>query len=408
MKQNYSYVNVGRVGQAVHTMAHMAYTIRKYTTKKGVFYEVRYRTPDGRSTGKRGFARKMDADAWGAEHVTSAKAAGTYIRPAAGRTTIGDLWPAWIAAKQVRSKPSYIESLEGAWRKHVEPAWGARQIGSIRHAEVQEWVTAMSAQYSASVVLRAAGVLRSLLKTAVADRLIAVNPADGLTMPRKSVKRHIYLAVDELTRLADECAWRHDMILTLGATGLRWGEMVALRVGDVDLARRRIRVERSSTEVGGRIVTTLPKTYERRGITYPKMLEQYLRARMAGRDEEAPLFTQPDGSMVRRRHGPTSPGTWFYAAKLRALGEHVARSMTFHDLRHTAASLMVSAGANVKAVQRQLGHKSAAMTLDVYADLFDDDLDAVAERLDLLFSERGQNVGTEQGTLTENVEVPTF
>lgn len=56
--------------------------------------------------------------------------------------------------------------------------------------------------------------------------------------------------------------------------------------------------------------------------------------------------------------------------------------MTIHDLRHTAVSLAVSAGANVKAVQRMLGHASAAMTLDVYSDLFDDDLDTVADRLD--------------------------
>lgn len=56
--------------------------------------------------------------------------------------------------------------------------------------------------------------------------------------------------------------------------------------------------------------------------------------------------------------------------------------VTAHDLRHTAASLAVSAGANVKAVQRMLGHASAAMTLDVYADLFDDDLDEVARRLE--------------------------
>ena len=53
-----------------------------------------------------------------------------------------------------------------------------------------------------------------------------------------------------------------------------------------------------------------------------------------------------------------------------------------HDLRHTAASLAISAGANVKAVQRMLGHARASMTLDVYADLFDDDLDAVAVTLD--------------------------
>ena len=56
--------------------------------------------------------------------------------------------------------------------------------------------------------------------------------------------------------------------------------------------------------------------------------------------------------------------------------------LTPHDLRHTAASLAVAAGANVKAVQRMLGHASAAMTLDTYADLFDDDLDAVSAALD--------------------------
>ena len=65
-----------------------------------------------------------------------------------------------------------------------------------------------------------------------------------------------------------------------------------------------------------------------------------------------------------------------------ALTTSCIERLTPHDLRHTAASLAVSSGANVKAVQRMLGHKSAAMTLDTYADLFEDDLDAVAERID--------------------------
>ena len=79
--------------------------------------------------------------------------------------------------------------------------------------------------------------------------------------------------------------------------------------------------------------------------------------------------------------------------------------MTIHDLRHTAASLMVQSGANVKTVQRQLGHKSAAMTLDVYADLFDEDLDDLSERMGgLLFSRDvgkmwAQTVGNVQKTL---------
>ena len=89
-----------------------------------------------------------------------------------------------------------------------------------------------------------------------------------------------------------------------------------------------------------------------------------------GRDGDEPLFVDQQGKMLRRTHGPNSPSSWFYWAKKRALGDVLARKMTVHDLRHTAASLLVSAGANVKVVQRQLGHESAAMTLDTYADLF--------------------------------------
>lgn len=79
---------------------------------------------------------------------------------------------------------------------------------------------------------------------------------------------------------------------------------------------------------------------------------------------------------------PSSQDGWFAAAVRRSqkIDPDFPR-ISPHDLRHTAASLAISAGANVKAVQRMLGHASAAMTLDTYADLFDDDLDYVAEAL---------------------------
>jgi integrase len=84
------------------------------------------------------------------------------------------------------------------------------------------------------------------------------------------------------------------------------------------------------------------------------------------------------GSYVRGPKTSAGENSWF----LRALTAAGVERLTPHDLRHTAASLAVSSGANVKAVQRMLGRASASMTLDVYADLFDDDLDAVAERLE--------------------------
>lgn len=80
---------------------------------------------------------------------------------------------------------------------------------------------------------------------------------------------------------------------------------------------------------------------------------------------------------------PNSRDGWFAASVKRAQrADPSFPRVTPHDLRHTAASLAVSAGANVKAVQRMLGHASAAMTLDVYSDLFDDDLNAVSKALD--------------------------
>ena len=85
---------------------------------------------------------------------------------------------------------------------------------------------------------------------------------------------------------------------------------------------------------------------------------------------------------------PHSLSGWFVFALKRCQAiDPSFPTITPHDLRHTAASLAISAGANVKAVQRMLGHASAAMTLDIYADLFEDDLDDVSDRLDKVRSE---------------------
>lgn len=105
------------------------------------------------------------------------------------------------------------------------------------------------------------------------------------------------------------------------------------------------------------------------------MLSDELAVRLAGKAADAFAFPAPSGGVLRI--GNFRARVFDPAA--RAVG---LDGLTPHELRHTAASLAVSAGANVKAVQRLLGHASAAMTLDVYSGLFDDDLDAVAERLD--------------------------
>lgn len=171
------------------------------------------------------------------------------------------------------------------------------------------------------------------------------------------------------------------MVLVLGLCGLRWGEMAGLHVEDVDFRRRRLSVKRSATTVGRKAVIDLPKSGKPRQVVFPSVLDAPLRERCAGRDGGEPLFPGNDGGYLVRTAPPNDRTKWFWWAKKRA---GVPLDLTYHDLRHTAASLMVRSGANVKAVQTQLGHASAAMTLDVYADLFDDDLDAVGRAMDAL------------------------
>lgn len=153
---------------------------------------------------------------------------------------------------------------------------------------------------------------------------------------------------------------------------------MGLRVRDVDLRRNRITVNQNAVEVGSELHIGTPKGHERRSVPFPAMLNPLIREACRDKLPDDLVFARPCGAHLRRSRTDSKSGGWFAGAVRRSGVPRV----TPHDLRHTAASLAISAGANVKAVQRMLGHKSAAMTLDTYSGLFDDDLDAVARALD--------------------------
>ena len=110
------------------------------------------------------------------------------------------------------------------------------------------------------------------------------------------------------------------------------------------------------------------------------MLADELGALMVGKGRDDLVFTDQRGGVLRNSNWRAR--AFRPAVEKCQKADESFPSITPHDLRHSAASLAVSAGANVKALQRMLGHAKASMTLDVYADLFDDDLDGVAESLD--------------------------
>jgi len=165
--------------------------------------------------------------------------------------------------------------------------------------------------------------------------------------------------------------------LTLAFTGLRFGELAALKVRRFDAARKRLNIVESVTEVGSELVWTMPKTHQTRSVPVPAQLAVMLTEKCFGNPPDALIFTSPPGKTARLNNWRKN----VFDPACKAAGLEGLRP---HDLRHTAASLAIQSGANVKVVQQMLGHASAAMTLDVYAGLFGDDLDSVADRLDSL------------------------
>ena len=353
-------------------------TIEPYQTKAGKRYRVRYRDPDRRQTQKRGFRTKRDAESFAAT-VEVAKLRGEYISPSDGKTTIAELGPGWLG-RQAHLKPSAYAPLEVAWRIRVEPRWGATKLADIRPSGVQQWVADMTKgvgeakPLSATVVLRTHGVLASILDAAVRDRLIPSNPARGLKLPRKQRKRPTYLTHEQVDALAHEAGEHSALVLLLAYTGLRWGEATGMRVRDLDLLRRRATIDENAVAVGRQIIVGTTKGHKRRTVPLPDFLVPQLARQCEGRTRDDLVFPGDDDRHMPRPHNVSG---WFD----RAVAAADLPKVTPHDLRHTAASLAVSAGANVKALQKMLGHASAAMTLDVYADLFDDDLERVATAL---------------------------
>ena len=154
---------------------------------------------------------------------------------------------------------------------------------------------------------------------------------------------------------------------------------MALSARRVDLRRRRIEVVEAITEIHGRVIIGTTKTHQRRSVPMPRFLVDELAAKLAGKAPSDLVFTAPQGGVLRNSN--FRPRFFDPAAAKAGLP-----GLTPHELRHTAASLAIAAGANVKVVQQMLGHASAAMTLDRYAGLFADDLDTVADQLDRAFA----------------------
>jgi integrase len=354
-------------------------SITAYSTAAGRRYRVRYRKPDRSQTDKRGFKTKHDAQLFLAS-VEVAKASGRYIDPTRARVTVAD-WMVTYISTRADLRRSTLSRMEGVTRLHINPALGSIPLAELTRLRCQQFVSQLNTTQKAGSVHKIATVLSGAMQLAVDDGRLPGNPAARLKLPRQMKKRKKFLTHQQVADLAAAVDARAKgegfglLIYVLAYTGLRWGELAGLRVRDLDFQRRRLNVRETMVEVGGYFEESAPKDYEERSIPVPEFIMSQLAVHIEGKASADRVFVSARTQMPIRNQ--SFRRYWFNNAAV----EIGIPGLTPHELRHTCASLAVSVGANVKALQKMLGHASAAITLDVYADLFDEDLDAVAEAL---------------------------
>ena len=360
-------------------------SITTYQTAAGRRYRVIYRKPDHAQTQKRGFATKRDAELFLA-HVEIDKSRGAYVDPSKARVLLGEWLDSWMASRS-DWRPSSRERACGIVARHIKTQLGSYPLGAIDHRVVQTWAGRLSQTQSPASVRKIVNVLSGSLEMAVKDGRLAANPTHGLNLPKVSKASKRYLSHRQVRQLADAVdelgrgiyLGRRNgyglLVRVLAYCGLRWGEASGLRVQDIDFGRGRLEVQHTIVEIDGIQLDGVPKDYEARSIPVPPSILAELKILVEGNKAGSPVFAAARGGWLR--------GRVFRRGWLDQAAEQIGqKGLTPHELRHTAASLAISAGANVKAVQRMLGHASAAVTLDVYSDLFDSDLDAVSLALD--------------------------
>jgi integrase len=365
---------------------------------------ARWRDPAGVQR-KRAFDRRVDADRFLVE-VAADLARGAYVDPRGGRVTVREYGEGWRSAQVHRATTA--AQVESHLRRHVYPTFGDRPLGSVRPSEVQGWVRGLEQHLAPATIQVVYSFVAGIFRAAVRDRLIAVSPCVDVRLPKPEPKRVEPLATDKVEALIAAMPERYQALVVLAAgTGLRQGEAFGLEVGGVDFLRRTLEVRQQLVTMTGKppylAPPKTPSSY--RTVPLPQVVVDALAAHLAAfptvpveildathkpepKSRQAALvFTTPAGVPVRRtRFSPI----WRPAATTAGLGDGV----TFHDLRHYYASLLIRHGESVKAVQRRLGHKSAVETLDTYSHLWPDSEDRTREAVDTVL---GRGVGAADG-----------
>jgi integrase len=312
----------------------------------------------------------------------------TYIEPC--KMSLGEYLEEWFKSHGPNLAPSTHDSYRMILDRHLIPNLGEIPLSQLEPMQIQAYYGKALEKLSARTVRYHHTVLRQALKQAVKWRRIVSNPADATTPPRARRPQVRALSPNEVGRLLKTAKNTpyYALIYTALFTGLRRGELLALKWSNVDLSKRAITVRESVIRLQGEFVFRQTKTEKgRRQVLLPQRLipilknqrKEYLRRRLnigqPYRDKNL-VFCGKYGDPL----DPTEVSHQFASIAKKAGFE----GLRFHDLRHTHATLLLSQGCHPKVVQERLGHENITTTLDTYSHVLPTMQEAAADGLDRL------------------------
>jgi len=305
--------------------------------------------------------------------------------------TIGEYLDVWLKGSVYGSvRQSTYDRDTNLVNNHIKPVLGSLKLKKLNSAHVQNFYrNRLDTGLSASTVRKIHDILRRGLAQAVDWHLTQRNVADVVKQPRPVPKEIVALSTDETRRLLDAAAEdRLEALYVLAVhTGMRQGEMLALRWQDVDIENAVLSVRRTLTRRGGKVAFGEPKTKKsRRSIRLTLQAVDALRAHLERQlrdmeilgdhyQDQGLIFTTDTGAPIN----PSNLRQRSFTPLLKRAG---LPHMRFHDLRHTCATLLLSRGVHPKFVQELLGHATIAITLDTYSHVIPSMGDATAKAME--------------------------
>lgn len=368
---------------------------------KGAYYRVRYRTPEGKSRTKT-FPRRFDAEQFAAT-VEHSKSAGEFVDPKLGRLTVAEWWERWHPT-QVQWTPATRNRYRGDFANYIKPKIGSLQLGQVRPSDLQAVLaSAMTeggrpfpkgherAGERQGLAVGTCKVLRSLIASmftaAVADGLLVKSPGAGLKLPKDDPAEPRPLDDDEIDAMLAACdEWERAWVLLGLGTGVRISEGLAVRLSTLDFLRRSLRVGDQALQLDtGHPVELAPlKNRKPREVPLSDTLVRVLarHVELYGSGAEGVLFPNPHDRQLWRR---TNAGERFGAIVRRA---QLPDGLTWHCLRDTAATKMLTAGMNPAAVAAIIGN-TVPVLLTRYAGVLRSDTEIARSALEALVERAG-------------------